>query len=139
MMRRAAKRAPRPTDAAQFDQLADELNETLADFPEMLGRPGLPGYRVAALTRLEFSLDMVNALDDPQRKELLKDWDAGLRVLFAHRRYVLERLKLFRKQPMLVRWVHGVGRVIADHPTLARLVGVLIGLLVVLRVILWVT
>src|SRR5262249_24615293 len=87
--------------AAELEDLTerfDDIKELMNHFPQILGRPGQPGYRVVAMARLAMTDTMLQTLDAPQRTALARDWLAGLVVLKTHRQFLRKELKRWRRQ-----------------------------------------
>lgn len=107
--------------AAEEDDLTHRMNvlfEILEDYPAFVGQPGQPGYRVAALARLEITAQMFKLLDEAQRKDLARDWKEGRKVLLEHRRFLLERFKQVKKRSRGSRLWQALRSVINEHPLL---------------------
>jgi hypothetical protein len=98
----------RPSDEAELGERLNSLAEYLREFPRLLGRPGLPGYRVTALRRQRPMCKAVQDLDPENRKTLAKDWLAGHTLLLGYRRFLLRQLRLRRVSTRLAR---GIGTV----------------------------
>jgi hypothetical protein len=77
------------------------IGEHLRGFPRFLGRPGQPGYRIAARARLAFAVDWVNGLNAEERELLAQDWAAGQTLLSSHRQFLRKEARAVRDLP---RW-----------------------------------
>jgi hypothetical protein len=105
----------RPADEADLGERLGAVAEYLRDFPRMLGRPGLPGYRVLALRRQRPMCKAVQDLDTENRKNLAKDWLAGHTLLLGYRRSLLRQLRMRRNAPRLALGVGAVRAWLDDH------------------------
>lgn len=112
---RVGAQSPRPADEAELGERLNAVAEFLRDFPRVLGKPGMPGYRVMALRRLRPMVKAVQELDPDQRKALAKDWLAGHTLLLGYRRFLLRRLRLRRKSSRLANGLAAVRAYLADH------------------------
>jgi len=97
-LRDPERRLAKTSEETDLARWMDYLFDLMEDYPAFVGHPGLPGYRVAAMARLEKTAHMVMELDKTQREELARDWEAGEKVLSEHRRYLLEQVKAMRRQ-----------------------------------------
>lgn len=87
-----------------------------ADFPKILGNPGQPGYRVVAMARLEMTALMFKRMDEDQRVDLARDWEAGYRVLLAHRRFLRGEFKTLRRRGVIRLILQAIRGALNDHP-----------------------
>jgi hypothetical protein len=87
----------RPADEADLGEGLHAVAEYLRDFPRLLGRPGMPGYRVTALRRQRPMCKAIQELEPEQRKTLVKDWLAGHTLLLGYRRTLLRELRRRRR------------------------------------------
>jgi hypothetical protein len=110
------KRLTRAAEEADLTRRLNKIFELTADFPKIVGHPGLPGYRVMAMARLEMTAQMFKMLDESQRAALARDWDAGYRVLLAHRRFLRGQFKLWRARGPLSLVLNAIRVALNDHP-----------------------
>jgi hypothetical protein len=114
-------RKKRPTTAAENAELARLLG-TICDvmdvYPSFVGHPGKPGYRVVALARLAMTFDMFRNMDEPQRDDLLRDWDTGHKVFLEHRRFLRKQFKAMRRHSTIGLAMRAVRALINDHALL---------------------
>jgi hypothetical protein len=111
-----AKKLTRSAEDGDLLRRLNKVFELTADFPAILGHPGQPGYRVAAMGRLQMTAEMFKMLDKNQRLELARDWHAGQRVLLAHRRYLRAQFKLVRRRGPVRRTLEAIRGALNDHP-----------------------
>jgi hypothetical protein len=83
-------------DASELLKLVGKISEALDGFPPLFGEAGQPGYMLLTLTQLDSPQDIVK-LDHNQLHSLQRDWKAGLTFLRAHRDYLRQELRLFRR------------------------------------------
>jgi hypothetical protein len=105
----------KPADDAELGARLNAVAEYLREFPRLLGRPGMPGYRVLVLRKLGSPVKAILETDAEQRKALSKDWMAGHTLLLGYRRSLLRKLRLRRQSS---RWARGLGTArayLADH------------------------
>jgi len=88
-----ARLLSKAADELDLARHMDRIFELIHDFPDIMGHPGKPGYRVVAMARLEMTARMFKMLDSAQRQALASDWAAGLEVLTAHRSFLCRELK----------------------------------------------
>jgi hypothetical protein len=120
----------RSADEAELAERLNTVAEYLRDFPRLLGRPGLPGYRVLALRRLRPVAKAVLDLDVEQRKNLVKDWLAGHTLLLGYRRTLLRELRVRRKSPPWRRLLAATRSFLADHAAVVLIsLGIVLALL----------
>jgi len=92
------------------------INQHLEGYPRFVAQPGRPGYRVAALARLEISALMFKNMGPDQRADLTRDWETGRRVLLLHRKGLLQRFKALRRASGWRRGVRAIRSTLNDHP-----------------------
>jgi hypothetical protein len=105
----------KPADDAELGVRLNATAEYLREFPRLLGRPGMPGYRVLVLRKLGSPLKAIQEIDAEQRKALTKDWLAGHTLLLGYRRCLLRRLRLRRKSSGWARCIGTVRAYVADN------------------------
>jgi hypothetical protein len=110
------KRLTRSAEEADLTRRLNKIFELTAEFPKIVGYPGLPGYRVVAMARLEMTAQMFKMLDMTQRADLARDWAAGHGVLLAHRGFLLAQFKLLRSRGPISLVLKAVRGALNDHP-----------------------
>lgn len=110
------KKLLRTTEEADLARRLNAVFELTAEYPKFVGQPGQPGYRVVTMTRLELTAAMFKMLDKTQRDLLAKDWQAGQKVLLAHRRFLRQEFKTLRRRGPIQLLVQGIRGAINDHP-----------------------
>ena len=129
-LRNPQRRLSKASEEADLAGRMDYLFDVMEDYPAFLGHPGKPGYRVVAMARLEKTAHIYKGLDDHQRDELARDWEAGEKVLREHRRFLLERLKAMKRRGWVDRTVSAISGLVREHT-----VWVVIGIIVLLGVV----
>jgi len=129
------RRLARSSEAADLLQHLLEVQALLEEFPPLLGEAGQPGYLVLALTQVTIKRTF-EGLSVSQREALSRDWQAGLKLLVAHRDFLRGELLAMRTRSFAKRLVRAVRSFLADRPVAALLI--LLGLLA-LNVALWKT
>jgi hypothetical protein len=104
-------------EASELYKLAEEIVDALEDFP-LLGEAGQPGYLLVNLAQLDRSRAVQN-LTSHQRESLGRDWRAGLKFLEAHRDYLRDELKNFRRRGLGERLVRAVRATLNEKPLAA--------------------
>jgi hypothetical protein len=104
-----------PGDDAEIGTRLNNVADFMRVFPRLLGRPGMPGYRVMVLRRMPSAVKVIQDLDAGQRKALAKDWLAGHTLLLGYRRFLLRKLRLRRATPPWARAVGSARALLADH------------------------
>lgn len=118
------KRRPRPLRHDEEQDLTQRLSEAaelLEHYPKILGHPGQPGYRVAAIAQLNAHAHILLSLDREQRIALAKDWAAGRHILLAYRRFLRREFQTLRRAHWLGRAIRAVRTWVHDHPVLTFL------------------
>lgn len=106
-----------------FRQVLDE------EFPGFMGRPGLPGYRVVAMARLEMTAQMFKVLGEKERQDLARDWAEGEKVLLEHHRFLRQELRAHRRRSLVENTWAALMAPLRDHPGIAGTIAVGIFLL----------
>lgn len=104
------------------------IRQQLQSFPALIGQAGQPGYLVISLARQQLIVQTFLTLLPAQREALVRDWQAGLTFLAAHRYYVREEIWKVRRSGWLGRTIRGIRRTIADRPIIWLATLALIGL-----------
>lgn len=123
-----ARRLTRITEENDLTRRLRRIFELMEGYPKILGHPGMPGYRVVAMARLEMTAEMFKMLDPVQRRELARDWKAGQQVLLWHRKYLRKRFRELRRRSLPSRVVHAGRTLINDHPILVGCAALLVAL-----------
>jgi len=113
-------------DAIEMVRQLTAIRQLLQNFPPLLGQAGQPGYSVVALARQQMIVQTFLALLPSQREVLSRDWQKGLELLAAHRRFLREELSVLRRKGRLGRAARAVKALLADHPGLVLLLGALV-------------
>jgi hypothetical protein len=92
------------------------IRQVLQGFPPILGQAGQPGYLVIALARQPQILQTFLGLMASQREALVRDWQAGLALLAAHRLFLREELWGMRRKGRLGRTARAVRALLEEHP-----------------------
>jgi hypothetical protein len=119
------------SDAVELVRLLTNIRQLLQGFPPLLGQAGQPGYLVIALARQPMILQTFLALLPTQREALVRDWQAGLALLAAHRLFLREELWGLRRKSRLGRSLRAVQALFGEHPGLWLLLVALVALNVV--------
>ena len=107
-------------DAAELKKLIEEAEEAVEDFP-LLGEAGQPGYLIISLTTLDRARDLRN-LTPRERESLERDWQAGLRFLEGHRKFMREELRAYRRCGWGARLVRAARSMLNEQPVCAAVV-----------------
>jgi hypothetical protein len=99
-LRKPKRKLKNATEENDLGQAFAAIGEHLRGFPKFLGRPGMPGYRIAGRARLAFAVDWLNDLSPEERELLAQDWAAGQTLLASHRQFL-------RKEARAVRHLNG--------------------------------
>ncbi|MBY0528050.1 MAG: hypothetical protein K2R98_31930 [Gemmataceae bacterium] len=103
-------------DAVDMVRQLTNIRQLLQGFPPLLGQAGQPGYLVVALSRQQMILQTFLALLPSQREALVRDWQAGLTLLAAHRLFLREELRVLRRRSRIGRTLRALAAMVADHP-----------------------
>jgi hypothetical protein len=117
------------SDSKEFVAGFVEVTKRMDRYPAIIGQPGKPGYRVAAMGRLQMSPEMFRAVDDVQRELLAIDWIHGRKVLFAHRQYLHILFKRLRRRGVMLRSLHAARSFLHDHPIVVAAVLAVFGVM----------
>lgn len=112
----STRKLSRLSEKSDLAKRLHEVFEASVDYPRFVAQPGLPGYRVAAMARLEMTAEMFEMLDPEQRLALARDWQAGHHVLLAHRKFLLRRFQNLRRQGLGTRAMRTLRAALNDHP-----------------------
>jgi hypothetical protein len=114
----AAAQLRKRSDAVELVRQLTHIRQLLQDFPPLLGQAGQPGYLVIALSRQPMILQTFLGLLPTQREALVRDWQAGLALLAAHRLFLREELWGLRRKGYLGRVARAVQALFGEHPGL---------------------
>ncbi|MCI0378616.1 MAG: hypothetical protein L0215_13485 [Gemmataceae bacterium] len=108
----------KPAEEVDLTRWLHHIFELMAEFPKVFGYPGMPGYRVVAMARLEMTAQMFKMLDASQRECLARDWAEGRKLLLAYRKFVRQQFKTLRRRSPPNRVFAAIRHAINDHPIL---------------------
>lgn len=103
------------SDAVALRRQLDLIRDLLHGFPPLLGQAGQPGYLVIALARQPMIVQTFLALLPSQREALVRDWQAGLTLLAAHRLVLREEIWTLRRRGWIGRLRRTLGAVVTEH------------------------
>jgi hypothetical protein len=109
------RRLSRSQDGPELIRLLDETTTVLKRFPPLLGEAGQPGYLVLALTQVD-TVKVFQSFSPHQREALGRDWKAGLKLLTAHRDFLRQELRVWRKRPLRQRMLRAAWSLLIDQP-----------------------
>lgn len=115
-------------DAVDLRRQLDLIRELLHGFPPLLGQAGQPGYLVVALARQPMIVPTFLGLLPSQREALVRDWQAGLTLLAAHRLVLREELWVSRRRGWIGRATWAARTLIAEYPGSGLLLAALLAL-----------
>ncbi|MBM4068561.1 MAG: hypothetical protein FJ271_06400 [Planctomycetes bacterium] len=115
-LNRPKRRLSRDSEQIDLTRRLEQIHDSVARFPPIVGKPGQPGYRVVAMARLEMTALMFGMLDAQQREALARDWLAGRVVLLEHRTFLLREFKARRRLSLFRRGFRACRAFINDHP-----------------------
>ncbi|HEY7310374.1 MAG TPA: hypothetical protein VH643_13500 [Gemmataceae bacterium] len=109
------RRLSRSQDGPELIRLLDETTTVLKRFPRLLGEAGQPGYLVLALTQVD-TVKVFQSFSPHQREAIGRDWKAGLKLLTAHRDFLRQELRAWRKRPLSRRLLRASWSLLVDQP-----------------------
>lgn len=123
----AEDRVQRPQDALELRRQLEAVRQLLQDFPPLLGEASQVGYHVLTLARQPETVPTYKKLAPGQREILARDWQAGRRLLLAHRKVLRQQARTLRRGSWLERTsralstslTENVGRVLLNLGLLA--------------------
>lgn len=127
-----ARRRLSKTTAEELDQLLADFEPLLRRFPPPLGQAGQPGFLVLSLVQQEL-LETFQELNPGQREALYQDWEAGRKLLLAHRDFLAQESETLRRLTLGSRLARFLRYLAIDNPGMVLL---LLGL-VALNVAIW--
>lgn len=110
------RKVVRPADDADLSRRLDAVAAALEGYPEFLGQPGTPGYRVAATAKSPLNSLLVRGMDAEHRELLALDWANGRNLLLMHRSYLLKKFKALRRRGPMSLAMHAIRSLVNDHP-----------------------
>ena len=109
------RRLSRSVDGPELIRLLDEITTLLQDFPALLGEAGQPGYLVLALTQVD-TVKVFQSFSAHQREALSRDWNAGSKLLTAHRDFLRRELRAMRKRRFRERLLRASWSLLIEQP-----------------------
>ena len=105
-------------DAIDLVRQLGTIRQLLQGFPPLLGQAGQPGYLVIALARQQMIVQTFLALLPSQREALVRDWQEGLKLLAAHRRFLRDELWALHRKGWIGRSFRVMRALVTDQPGL---------------------
>src|SRR5579875_422024 len=130
-LRSPKRRLNRSVEGPELVRLLNEIASLLKNFPPLLGEAGQPGYLVLALTQVD-TVKVFQSFSPHQREALSRDWDAGVKLLTAHRDFLRQELRALRRRPWRQRFLRASWSLIVDQPGTVLLLLALLALNVAL-------
>jgi hypothetical protein len=112
-------RIARPQDATDLRRQLDQIRLLLKEFPPLLGHASQPGYHILTLARQPEAVPTYKKLAPGQREVLARDWQAGNKVLQAHRAFLRQEVRALRRGSAVRRATRAAGSLVSEH--LARI------------------
>jgi hypothetical protein len=113
------------SDAVDLRRQLDLIRELLRGFPPLLGQAGQPGYLVVALARQPMIVQTFLGLLPSQREAIVRDWQAGLTLLAAHRLVLREEIWSLRRRGLVGRTMWALRALVGEHPGMWLLLAIL--------------
>jgi hypothetical protein len=110
------RRLTRPSEATELIQHLTRIKTLLNGFPPLLGGAGQPGYLVVALAKQPTPVPTFQTLLPSQRQTLAQNWEAGKKLLQAHREFLRQELRGLRRKGPLRRSVRSVKAFVSEYP-----------------------
>jgi hypothetical protein len=123
---KSPKRALKPKEEEELTRRWHALEETIVDYPAFLAQPGKPGYRVAALGRLDAVAVLFRSMDQDQRRLLAADWLHAHHTLRLHRSFLRHQFKDARRRSKVGLGVRALRFLLNDHPVATSAVAIAI-------------
>lgn len=92
------------------------IRQQLQEFPPLLGRAGQPGYLVIVLARQQLIVHTFLGLAPSQREALVRDWEAGLALLAAHRLFLRQEIRDLRRNGSFGQGVRILRAAVSRYP-----------------------
>jgi hypothetical protein len=103
-----AGRKLRPDARKPFTALLTRVDRLRDEVPQLLGEPGLPGYRLAILARDEDPVRAFQELGPEERELLAQDWKTSAKLLSAHIRFLEAEWHKIHRAGILSRSLHPI-------------------------------
>jgi len=113
--------------ADELDQLLAGFSPLLRHFPPPLGQAGQPGFLVLSLVQQEL-LETFQELNPGQREALYQDWEAGHKLLLAHRDFLAQESETLRRLTLSQRLARSLHYLLIDNPGMVLLLLALVAL-----------
>lgn len=110
------RRLTRPSEATELIQLLARIQALLVNFPPLLGAAGQPGYLVVTLARQATPVPTFQTLLPSQRQTLAQHWEAGHKLLKAHRQFLRQELRALRRKGPVRRSFRAARAFLREHP-----------------------
>jgi hypothetical protein len=110
------RRLTRPSEATDLIRQLARIRSLLRGFPPVLGEAGQPGYSVVALAKQEAPVPTFQMLLPSQRQTLGQHWEAGQRLLTAHRQFLRQEVRKLRRRGRFYRAIRAGGHFVAEYP-----------------------
>ncbi len=110
------RRLSRSVDGPELNRLLRETTVALRRFPPLLGAAGQPGYLMVMLLRRDDAGRSFRELDPGQRAALSRDWQAGRKLLTAHRDFLRQEVRAMRKRTLRQRLARAAYAIVMDQP-----------------------
>jgi hypothetical protein len=110
------RRVTRPVEATELIRLLARIQSLLRGFPPVLGEAGQPGYLVVALARQATPVPTFQTLLPSQREALAQHWEAGHKLLTAHRQFLRQEARARRRRGRLSRAARVFAAFVSDYP-----------------------
>jgi hypothetical protein len=105
LSRYVAGRALRPDARKPFTALLTRVDRLREEVPQLLGEPGLPGYRLAILARDEDPVRAFQELGLEERELLAQDWKTSAKLIAAHIKFLEAEWHKIHRAGILSRWL----------------------------------
>ncbi|HZT83452.1 MAG TPA: hypothetical protein VFA26_24690 [Gemmataceae bacterium] len=130
------RRLNKPAEASELIRQLKRIRNLLEDFPPLLGEAGQPGYLVVALARQPTPVPTFQTLLDSQRETLAQHWQAGHKLLVAHRQFLRQELRGLRRKGPFRLALRAARAFVNDNPGSVLLVlGALAVLILFMRLL----
>jgi hypothetical protein len=123
-----ARMIQRPSEATQLIGRLTLIRELLGTVSTPLGEAGRPGYLVLSLARQTLIVPMFQTLLPSQREALARDWQAGLQLLDAERRHLLDAFRAHRTRSRWLLFLRTLAAAPLSSPSLLLLLLIALGL-----------
>jgi hypothetical protein len=127
------RRITRPSEATELIRLLARVQSLLRGFPPVLGEAGQPGYLVVALARQGAPVPTFQTLLPSQREALAQHWEAGRKLLLAHRQFLRQEARTRRRRGRVSRALYAVAAILRDYPEYVLFTIAILALAIALR------